>query len=136
MLKKCIPYKFPTKTDFEDNIHIDKINSSDYNILRSRIYNRSYYNWINIRTRIPGFDNKYYKISSQLPNIHDTMSYYTFDKTYDFITYREGKSIDTMDLMLIRQNIDKKQRYENVDRKIVKYGKYTSPSRRFIIYKY
>jgi hypothetical protein len=41
MQKKCIPYKFPTKTDFEDNIDIDKINISDYNILRSRIYNKN-----------------------------------------------------------------------------------------------
>ena len=132
MLKKCIPYKFPIKTDFEDNIHIDKINISDYNILRSRIYNKIYYNWINKTLSIHGFDYKYYKISSQLPKIHDTMSYYTMNKVYIF-TYTKEKSIDTMDLMLIRQNIDKKQRYENVDRKIVKYGKYTSPSRRFII---
>ncbi len=133
MLKKCIPYKFPTKTDFEDNIHIDKINSSDYNILRSKNYNRCYYNLINKNLSIHGFDYKYYKISSQLPKIHDTMSYYIMNKTYDFITYREGKSIDTMDLMLIRQNIDKKQRYDLVNNKILKYGKYTSPPRRFII---
>jgi hypothetical protein len=132
MLKKCIPYKFPTKIDFGDNIHIDEINISDYNILRSRIYNKIYYNLINKRTCIPGFDKKIYKISSQLPKIHDTMSYYIMNKVYIF-TYTKEKSIDTMDLMLIRQNIDKKQRYENVDRKIVKYGKYTSPSRRFII---
>jgi len=132
MLKKCIPYKFPTKTNFEDNIHIDEINISDYNILRSRIYNKIYYNWINKTLSIHGFDYKYYKISSQLPKIQDTMSYYIMNKVYIF-TYTKEKSIDTMDLMLIRQNIDKKQRYENVDRKIVKYGKYTSPSRRFII---
>jgi hypothetical protein len=132
MLKKCIPYKFTTKTDFEDNIHIDEINISDYNILRSRIYNKIYYNWINKTLSIHGFDYKYYKISSQLPKIHDTMSYYIMNKVYIF-TYTKEKSIDTLDLMLIRQNIDKKQRYENVDRKIVKYGKYTSPSRRFII---
>jgi hypothetical protein len=132
MLKKCIPYKFLIKTDFEDNIHIDEMNSSDYNILRSRIYNKIYYNWINKTLSIHGFDYKYYKISSQLPKIHDTMSYYIMNKVYIF-TYSKEKSIDTMDLMLIRQNIDKKQRYENVDRKIVKYGKYTSPSRRFII---
>jgi hypothetical protein len=132
MLKKCINFKYSKISDFEDNIIIDKVNISDYNILRSRIYNKIYYNWINKTLSIHGFDYKYYKISSQLPKIHDTMSYYIMNKVYIF-TYTKEKSIDTMDLMLIRQNIDKKQRYENVDRKIVKYGKYTSPSRRFII---
>jgi hypothetical protein len=54
------------------------------------------------------------------------------NKVYDF-TYSKKKAIDTMDLILIRQNIDKKQRYDLVNNKILKYGKYTSSPRRFII---
>ena len=45
MLKKCINFKCPKIGDFEDNIIIDKPNSCDYNIIRSKIYNRSYYNF-------------------------------------------------------------------------------------------
>jgi hypothetical protein len=132
MLKKCINFKCPKISDFEDNIIIDKLNSCDYNIIRSKIYNRSYYNWINKPICIPGFDKKSYKISSQLPKMHDTMSYNIMNKVYDF-TYSKKKAIDTMDLILIRQNIDKKQRYDLVNNKILKYGKYTSSPRRFII---
>ena len=108
------------------------MNNCDYNVIRSRIYNRSCYNWINKPISIPGFDKKSYKISSQLPKMQDTMSYNIMNKVYNF-AYSKKKAIDTMDLILIRQNIDKKQRYDLVNNKILKYGKYTSSPRRFII---
>jgi len=127
-----INFKCPEINDFEDNIVIDEINTSDYNIICSRIYNRCFYNWIDKSTSIPGFNKYSYKISSQIPVIQDTMSYLIMKKTYDF-TYSKKKAIDTMDLMLIRQNIDKKQRYYMVNNKILKYGKYTTSPRRFVI---
>ena len=109
-------------------------NATDYNIIVSRSNNRRC-NFINNPTRIRGFDNKPYKISSNMPKLQDTTSFYLMNKVYNF-TYLHEIPKDTLDLMLIRQNIDKKQRYDLVNNKKLKYGSYTSiqwPSRRFIL---
>jgi len=105
-----------------------------YDIMLSRSNNRRC-NLINNPTRITGFDKKPYKISSNMPKLQDTTSFYLMNKVYNF-TYSNEIPIDTLDLMLIRQNIDKKQRYDLVNNKKLKYGNYTSiqwPSRRFIL---
>lgn len=118
------------KIDYYSDINnINDIN--DINIIYSRNYNRIN-KFINKPLCIYGFDNKPYKISSQIPKLQDTMSYYIMKKSYDF-SYNKDISIDTMDLMLIRQNIDKKQRYELVNNSNLKYGIYTLISRRFTI---
>ena len=103
-------------------------------IMLSRSNNRRC-NLINNPTKITGFDKKPYKISSNMPKLQDTTSFYLMNKVYNF-TYSNEIPIDTLDLMLIRQNIDKKQRYDLVNNKKLKYGNYTSiqwPSRRFIL---
>jgi hypothetical protein len=103
-------------------------------IMLSRSNNRRC-NLINNPTKITGFDKKPYKISSNMPKLQDTTSFYLMNKVYNF-TYSNKIPIDTLDLMLIRQNIDKKQRYDLVNNKKLKYGNYTSiqwPSRRFIL---
>ena len=118
---------FPVGEDFNCNITINKIQGPDYNIIRSK----SNYSWIKKPTKIHGYDNKYYKISSQLPKLQDTTSFSLMNKVFDF-RYSNDIPKDTMDMMLIRQNIDKKQRYDLLNNKKLRYGKYTLPSRRFI----
>ena len=128
--KKCFN-SFSRSQDFPNDIMIAN-NVNDYNIIISRNNNRRYNNWINNPTRIQGFDNKYYKTSSGFPKMQDTTSYFLMNKVFNF-KYSNEIHKDTLDLMLIRQNIDKKQRYDLVNNKILKFGKYTLPSHRFNI---
>jgi hypothetical protein len=65
-----------------------------------------------------------------MPKLQDTTSFYLMNKVYNF-TYSNEIPKDTLDLMLIRQNIDKKQRYDLVNNKKLKYGRYTLTPRRF-----
>jgi hypothetical protein len=127
--KKDYSNDFPRTHDFPNNIMLSN-NATDYNIIVSRSNNRRYNNWVNNPTRIQGFDNKYYKVSSGIPKMQDTTSYFHMNKVYNF-KYSNEIPKDTLDLMLIRQNIDKKQRYDLVNNKKLKYGKYTLASRRF-----
>ena len=64
--------------------------------------------------------------------MQDTTSYFLMNKVFNF-KYSNEIHKDTLDLMLIRQNIDKKQRYDLVNNKNLKFGKYILPSRRFIL---
>lgn len=127
--KKDYSNNFPRTQYFPNNIMLSN-NTADYNIIVSRSNNRRYNNWANNPTRIQGFDNKYYKTSSEIPKMQDTTSYFLMNKVYNF-KYSNEIPKDTLDLMLIRQNIDKKQRYDLVNNAKLKYGKYTLASRRF-----
>ena len=126
--KKEYSNNFPRVQDFP-RIQDFPNNATDYNIIVSRSNNRRC-NFINNPTRIRGFDNKPYKISSNMPKLQDTTSFYLMNKVYNF-TYSNKIPKDTLDLMLIRQNIDKKQRYDLVNNKKLKYGRYTLTPRRF-----
>jgi len=121
--KKDNSNNFPRIQDFPNN-------ATDYNIIVSRSNNRCYNNWVNNPTKITGFDNKPYKICSNMPKLQDTTSFYLMNKVYNF-TYSNEIPKDTLDLMLIRQNIDKKQIYDLDNNKKLKYGKYTLAPRRF-----
>jgi hypothetical protein len=102
----------------------------DYNTISSRNYNRTNNYFRN--NNITGFNRKKYKISSHIPMIHDTLSYYHLYKNMNAI-FKIGKytSIDTTDLMLMRQLIDKKQRYDSLLYNSNKYRKPMAPSYRF-----
>jgi hypothetical protein len=125
-----IDVKYPDVYDFENSIfRIENIILQDYNIISSRNYNRTS-NYLR-KNNIIGFNRKKYKISSHIPMIHDTLSYYHLHKDMN-ANYRGCNriSIDTMDLMLIRQQIDKKQRYDSLLYNPRKYRKpMTSPYR-------
>ena len=121
--------KYPGVKDFDNIFRIENIIFTDFNIIASKNYNRIDNIWRN--NNITGFNRKKYKISSNIPRIHDSLSYYQQNKDFNYKivnTYR-----DTLDLTLIRQKIDKKQRYDSLDYKNVKYGKHLSSPRRFII---
>ena len=124
--------KYPNADDFDNNsiFRIEKIILGDYNTISSRNYNRTTNYFRN--NNITGFNRKKYKVSSHIPMIHDTLSYYHLQKNMN-ATFKIGKyaSIDTTDLMLMRQLIDKKQRYDNLLYNSNKYRKLMAPAYRF-----
>lgn len=122
--------KYPGVKDFDNIFRIENIIFTDFNIIASKNYNRIDNIWRN--NYITGFNRKKYKISSNIPRIHDTLSYYQQNKDFNYKT-TYNTYWDTLDLTLIRQKIDKKQRYDSLDYKDVKYGKQLSSPRRFII---
>lgn len=122
--------KYPGVKDFDNIFRIENIIFTDFNIIASKNYNRIDNIWRN--NNITGFNRKKYKISSNIPRIHDTLSYYQQNKDFNYKT-TYNTYWDTLDLTLIRQRIDKKQRYDSLDYKNVKYGKQLSSPRRFII---
>ncbi len=127
----CPITKYPDIEDFENNIfRIEYVMLGDYNTISSRNYNRANNYFRN--NNITGFNRKKYKISSHIPMIHDTLSYYHLHKNMNAI-FKIGKytSIDTTDLMLMRQLIDKKQRYDSLLYNSNKYRKPMAPSYRF-----
>jgi len=126
-----IDVKYPDLCDFENNIfRIENIILGDYNTISSRNHNRKS-NYLR-NDNITGFNKKKYKVSSHIPMIHDTLSYYHLHKDMN-ATFKIGKytSIDTTDLMLMRQMIDKKQRYYSLLYNPNKYGKPMISSYRF-----
>ena len=123
--------KYPDADDFDNNIfRIENIILGDYNTISSRNYNRTTNYFRN--NNITGFNRKKYKVSSHIPMIHDTLSYYHLHKNMN-ATFKISKyaSIDTTDLMLMRQLIDKKQRYDSLLYNANKYRKPMAPSCRF-----
>jgi len=123
--------KYPDADDFYNSIfRIENIILGDYNTVSSRNYNRTT-NYLR-NNNITGFNRKKYKISSHIPMIHDTLSYYHLHKNMN-ATFKIGKyaSIDTTDLMLMRQLIDKKQRYDTLLYNPNKYRKPMVSSYRF-----
>ncbi len=127
----CPITKYPDAGDFDNSIfRIEKIILGDYNTISSRNYNRTNNYFRN--NNITGFNRKKYKISSHIPMIHDTLSYYHLNKNMNAI-FKIGKyaSIDTTDLMLMRQLIDKKQRYDTLLYNPNKYRKPMVSSYRF-----
>ena len=123
--------KYPDADDFDNNIfRIENIILGDYNTISSRNYNRTTNYFRN--NNITGFNRKKYKVSSHIPMIHDTLSYYHLHKNMN-ATFKIEKyaSIDTTDLMLMRQLIDKKQRYDSLLYNANKYRKPMAPSCRF-----
>ena len=123
--------KYPDAHDFDNSIfRIEKIILGDYNTISSRNYNRATNYFRN--NNITGFNRKKYKVSSHIPMIHDTLSYYHLHKNMN-ATFKIGKyaSIDTTDLMLMRQLIDKKQRYDSLLYNPNKYRKPMVSSYRF-----
>ena len=124
--------KYPNTGDFADNsiFRIEDIILGDYNTISSRNYNRTS-NYLR-NNNITGFNKKKYKMSSHIPMIHDTLSYYDLHKNMN-ANYRgvNNISIDTMDLMLMRQLIDKKQRYDSLLYNPNKYRKPMAPAYRF-----
>jgi hypothetical protein len=124
--------KYPNSDDFFDNsiFMIENIMLGDYNTISSRNHNRNS-NYLR-NNNITGFNKKKYKVSSHIPMIHDTLSYYHLHKDMN-ATFKIGKytSIDTTDLMLLRQIIDKKQRYDSLLYNPNKYGKHMTSSYRF-----
>ena len=122
--------KYPGVKDFDNIFRIENIIFTDFNIIASKNYNRIDNIWRN--NNITGFNRKKYKISSNIPRIHDSLSYYQQNKDFNYKT-TYNTYWDTLDFTLIRQKIDKKQRYDSLDYKYVKYGKHLSSPRRFII---
>jgi len=124
--------KYPNACDFVDNsiFSIEYIILGDYNTISSRNYNRTS-NYLR-NNNITGFNKKKYKMSSHIPMIHDTLSYYHLHKNMN-ANYRwvNNISIDTTDLMLMRQLIDKKQRYDSLLYNPNKYRKPMAPAYRF-----
>ncbi len=123
--------KYPDADDFDNNIfRIENIILGDYNTISSRNYNRATNYFRN--NNITGFNRKKYKVSSHIPMIHDTLSYYHLHKNMN-ATFKISKyaSIDTTDLMLMRQLIDKKQRYDTLLYNPNKYRKPMAPAYRF-----
>lgn len=123
--------KYPDTDDFDNSIfRIENIILGDYNTISSRNYNRTTNYFRN--NNITGFNRKKYKVSSHIPMIHDTLSYYHLHKNMN-ATFKIGKysSIDTTDLMLMRQIIDKKQRYDSLLYNPNKYRKPMASSYRF-----
>jgi hypothetical protein len=130
-MTKTIKYydiKYPVVKDFDNIFRIENIILGNYNIISSRNYNRID-NYLR-NNNITGFNRKKYKISSNIPRIHDTLSYYLMIKDLNY-TYNKNTYHDMIDLMIIRQKIDKKQRYDNLIYSTYKYGKYVSFSHRF-----
>ena len=121
--------KYPDIKDFDNIFRIENIIFTDFNIIASKNYNRIDNIWRN--NNITGFNRKKYKISSNIPRIHDSLSYYQQNKDFNYKIV--NTYWDTLDFTLIRQKIDKKQRYDSLDYKYVKYGKHLSSPRRFII---
>ena len=124
--------KYPYTDDFENSIFlIENIILGDYNTISSRNYNRTT-NYFRNNHNITGFNRKKYKVSSHIPMIHDTLSYYHLQKDMNAI-FKIGKYayIDTMDLMLMRQLIDKKQRYDSLLYNPNKYRTPMAPAYRF-----
>ena len=121
--------KYPGVKDFDNIFRIENIIFTDFNIIASKNYNRIDNIWRN--NNITGFNRKKYKISSNIPRIHDSLSYYQQNKDFNYKIV--NTYWDTLDFTLIRQKIDKKQRYDSLDYKYVKYGKQLSSPRRFII---
>lgn len=124
--------KYPNVNDFNNSIfRIENILVGDYNIFISRNYNKRINNFRNI-IEITGFNRKKFKISSHIPQIHDTLSYYHLSKDMKASLYiPKNTYMDTMDLLLIRQKIDKKQRYNSIQYNPHKYAKHITLSRRF-----
>ena len=123
--------KYPDADDFDNSIfRIENIILGDYNTISSRNYNRATNYFRN--NNITGFNRKKYKVSSHIPMIHDTLSYYHLHKNMN-ATFKIGKyaSIDTTDLMLMRQLIDKKQRCDSLLYNPNKYRKPMAPAYRF-----
>ena len=123
--------KYPDADDFDNSIfRIENIILGDYNTISSRNYNRTTNYFRN--NNITGFNRKKYKVSSHIPMIHDTLSYYHLHKNMN-ATFKISKyaSIDTTDLMLMRQLIDKKQRYDSLLYNPNKYRKPMAPACRF-----
>ena len=123
--------KYPDADDFDNSIfRIENIILGDYNTISSRNYNRTTNYFRN--NNITGFNRKKYKVSSHIPMIHDTLSYYHLHKNMN-ATFKISKyaSIDTTDLMLMRQLIDKKQRYDSLLYNPNKYRKPMVPAYRF-----
>jgi len=123
--------KYPDAHDFDNSIfRIENIILGDYNTISSRNYNRTTNYFRN--NNITGFNRKKYKVSSHIPMIHDTLSYYHLHKNMN-ATFKISKyaSIDTTDLMLMRQLIDKKQRYDSLLYNPNKYRKPMVPAYRF-----
>lgn len=123
--------KYPDAHDFDNSIlRIEKIILGDYNTISSRNYNRTT-NYLR-NNNITGFNRKKYKVSSHIPMIHDTLSYYHLHKNMN-ATFKIGKygSIDTTDLMLMRQLIDKKQRCNSLLYNPNKYRKPMALAYRF-----
>lgn len=123
--------KYPDADDFDNSIfRIENIIFGDYNTISSRNYNRTTNYFRN--NNITGFNRKKYKMSSHIPMIHDTLSYYHLHKNMN-ATFKISKyaSIDTTDLMLMRQLIDKKQRYDSLLYNPNKYRKPMVPAYRF-----
>ena len=133
-MRKTLLYpitKYPNAGDFDNSIfRIENIILGDYNTISSRNYNRTTNYFRN--NNITGFNRKKYKMSSHIPMIHDTLSYYHLHKNMN-ATFKIGKyaSIDTTDLMLMRQLIDKKQRYDTLLYNPNKYRKPMVSSYRF-----
>ena len=133
-MRKTLLYpitKYPDADDFDNNIfRIENIILGDYNTISSRNYNRTTNYFRN--NNITGFNRKKYKVSSHIPMIHDTLSYYHLHKNMN-ATFTIGKysSIDTTDLMLMRQLIDKKQRCDSLLYNPNKYRKPMAPAYRF-----
>ena len=124
--------KYPNAGDFDNSIfRIEKIILGDYNTISSRNYNRTT-NYFRNNNNITGFNRKKYKMSSHIPMIHDTLSYYHLHKNMN-ATFKISKyaSIDTTDLMLMRQLIDKKQRCDSLLYNPNKYRKPMAPAYRF-----
>ena len=120
--------KYSDVSDFEEMYYIENIKYSDLNIIASKKYKTNNI-WKNIT--MTGFNRKKYKISSHIPNIHDSLSYYLMNKDLNNI-YDISVNLDTTDVMLIRQIIDKKTRYDNVNYTYGnKYRNYISLSHRF-----
>ena len=120
-MSKTIKYhgvKYPDVKDFDNIFHIENIILGDFNIIASKNYNRANNIWKN--NNITGFNRKKYKISSNIPKIHDTLSYYLMIKDLHY-TYNKNLYLDTMDLMMIRQKVDKKQRYDSLIYSTEKY---------------
>lgn len=123
--------KYSDADDFDNSIfRIENIILGDYNTISSRNYNRTTNYFRN--NNITGFNRKKYKVSSHIPMIHDTLSYYHLQKNMN-ATFKICKytSIDTMDLMLMRQLIDKKQRYDSLQYNPNKYRKPMASACRF-----
>lgn len=109
---------------------IENIMLGDYNTISSKNYNRMTNHFRN--NDMTGFNGKKYKVSSHIPMVHDTLSYFHLQKNMKAtFNIPINASIDTCDLMLMRQIIDKKQRCDSLPYNSNKYGKAMTLSNRF-----
>jgi len=122
---------YPNTCDFDNCIfRIENIMLGDYNTISSRNYNRAINHLRN--NDMIGFNRKKYKVSSHISMIHDTLSYFHLQKIMNAtFNIPINASIDTCDLMLMRQIIDKKQRCDCLLYNSNKYGKPMALSNRF-----